>query len=188
MPLANSKRLYLKATRTLNHKAKFSALAVTACIVLAAPSLHAEEWTLHEQHLVTANAKIFSLELEIQELIQKKEALDDPAALKETLTEMVTKHKELTKIAAEREDELAHMRFKHPEKGDLSKREYSRYEIKTLEQMEAGQGIDGKLDRIKAIIETKYRIQAHVKRERPSSKPLRQPASVSTEERIVLKK
>ena len=169
-------------------KAAFSALFF---FVLAPLAARAGPWSEHEQKIAQYGAKIFALERDLAEMIERKRTLDgDPKALSELLKELAKKHKELEGVAAEREEELAHMRFKHPEKGDLAEREYERYEPKSLADMEAEQGLDGKLDRLKAMIEYKFRLE-----KKPSRTPAEAgvksgdpAASPREDDRIVLRK
>ena len=149
----------------------------------------AGDWSGHEQKLLVLNTKIAALENELHEMIERKDSVDDPAGLKELLQDMVKKHKELQETARDREAELVHMRFQHPEKGDLNKREYSRYQVKSLEQMEEDQDLDGKLTRIKSMVELKYKVEPARKADGGGEKS-RQPATADgvDDGRITLKK
>lgn len=148
----------------------------------------AGDWNAHQQKIGTMNSKIASYESEIHELIEHKNAMEDANEARAVVDQISHAHKELQKVAKEREDELAHMRFKHPEKGELTERQYMRYRVKTLEELEAEPGLEGKLDRIKRVVEIKYRVEP--KEKGPSSDPgslLRNPASSQAPERPVLR-
>jgi hypothetical protein len=145
------------------------------------------EWPGHEQHIAAFNNKIDALERELSDLLEQKKAAGGSVAKKELLDQLVIKHKQLEDVARDRETELAHMRFQHPEKGDMSKREYLRYEVQSLEEMESAQGLQGRLDRIKKMIEAKYQVSPSKGPEREKRGAPRGPAADS-EPGIVLRK
>ena len=55
-------------------------------------------------------------------------------------------------LVKEYEEERLHVRFKHPDRNDTVERQYARYRLKSLQEMEKETGLDGRLSRIKARV------------------------------------
>jgi hypothetical protein len=116
----------------------------------------AKEWLVHKTNMNLYDSDIAKHEGEIKALIEQKRKTEDPAELRVITQAMVDNHKEIEKIDKKRREEILHMRFQHPEKGEHIKREYTRGKIKTLEEMENEFGLDAKLNRVQAKIRQTY--------------------------------
>lgn len=123
----------------------------------------ADPWQQHEQRLSAYRSKLNGLEKEVKELIEHRQHAKKSDEIQGIITQLVAKHKELQTMAKDQREELLHVRFKHPEKGDLAERKYQRYFVKSLEDMESEVGLDGKLDQAKRKMQTQYGIEQSTK-------------------------
>lgn len=114
--------------------------------------LLAGNWPEHAAHLSALSKQIEHAEHEIHELIEHKNRLQDPVAIQDALKSLMEKHKELEQLSKEYEEERLHVRFKHPDRNDTVERQYMRYKLKALNEMEKEAGLDGRLSRIKARV------------------------------------
>jgi len=91
-------------------------------------------------------------EKDIHHLIEEKRHTQDPAKIAQIMREIGERHRALEKTAKSYEEERMHVRFEHPERADQLERQYVRHEVRSLEEMENDVGIDGRLDRIRALV------------------------------------
>ena len=148
-----------KATHTLQPGYSFlDALAVTivAISVVATVCLSsiasAGTWKEHTERLAQLSKQIETNENEIHELIEKKRATESADQVAQIIRDLETRHLELKKVSTEYEEILQHVRFQHPERSDTIERQYAHYKLKSVTEMEAEFGIDGRLDRVKAHV------------------------------------
>lgn len=149
---------------------------LAALVLIFSSHARADEWNRHKSNLSGRQSKMSALESEIQGLIKEKSHAENPDEIRHITLSMEEKHKALSTLINEQREEQLHIRFKHPEKGDASAREYLRYKIKSLGEMESEFGLDARLNRI----QEKVRVTYGVKKEEPEQKPseaLRVPAS-----------
>ena len=125
---------------------------VVFCLVLFAPSAHAEPWATHASRLPTLSKKLEDSENEIKALLGEKNHAEDPAAIHEIMRSLAKKHKDLADASAEYETERLHIRFKHPDRAAVVDRQYVHYKLKSLDEMAKEIGLDGRLDRLKAKV------------------------------------
>lgn len=159
----------------------------TIVLLFLGPSALAGSWQAHEAKLLSLDAKVSTAEREIHELIEHKHHAHDAAEISHIVEEMKAKHKTMQEAAAERSEEALHMRFEHPEKGDPGEREYARDALRSLQDMENDHGLDAQLDRLRRLVETKFRIEPLTKPQarKPASNEAQPPAA---SERITLRK
>lgn len=136
----------------------FAALII-GFVTVSAATAAAGDWRNHQASMGTKQSKMKMLEAEIEELIQQKKTVEDPDVLSTLTSAMATKHTELAEVVLKYREELLHIRFKHPEKGDESERKYPRYQLKTLKEMENEFGLDAKLNRLKGRLEHTFGIK-----------------------------
>jgi len=101
-------------------------------------------------------AKIRSKEETINKLIQEKNHTKDPSRVQAIIAEMVTEHKDLSKMVVEYEQIRSLLRYRYPEKGYSGSRAYERMEVKPLDQMEAQMSIEAKLKRNLETVRSQY--------------------------------
>ena len=135
-------------------------ISFLVCLV-GLSSAHADDWNQHEQRMMSYRAKIHAIESDIHGLIEHKHHAKKEA-MHEILVALTAKHKDLQQVAKDHREEWLHMRFKHPDKGDLTERQYQRYVVQTFEEMESNMGLDGKLDVIKKKVQAQYQLEPKV--------------------------
>lgn len=114
-------------------------------LLLFANSVFAEEWQKHIMSLNTHNEKIKNNEKSILALIEEKKSTKDQARIKLILVEMQILQKEIEQSSQKLSEEVAHMRFDHPEKGQQEKEDLKLHQVKSIDELESSTGIEGKL-------------------------------------------
>lgn len=141
------------------------------------PALLAKErptcrWSEHESRLTSYMARIRSFEKEISDMIESKHHIENSEKVKLLTQQISFKHQDLAKVIKDYEAERLHVRFQHPDRELEENRRYSMQHLKSLDEIEAAFGIDGRLDRIRKQIGVVFPVTA------PTDKmTVRQPAS-----------
>ncbi|WP_413586074.1 hypothetical protein [Bdellovibrio sp. HCB274] len=101
-------------------------------------------------------AKVKSGKEEIEKLIEAKAHTKDPAAINEIVKQMLTLHKDLKKNVDEYNQARGLMKYRYPEKGLTTKREYERIEVKSLDEMESQMSLSSSVNRTLKKVRTQY--------------------------------
>ncbi|UYL10334.1 hypothetical protein B9G69_007040 [Bdellovibrio sp. SKB1291214] len=101
-------------------------------------------------------AKVHSGQEEIEKLIEEKAHTKDPARINEIVKQMLTLHKELKKNVEEYDQVRGLMKYRYPEKGLATKREYERIEVKSLDDMESQMSLSSSVKRTMKKVRTQY--------------------------------
>ena len=125
-------------------------------ILLSSKSVFAGGFEAHKQNLQNMVVSISDIEAEIKNLIHHKRSEHDREAQKKVMKEIEEKHKKLIEAYKTYNDEVNHVKFRHPEQGDDGERTYTILKPRTLEQIENDVGLEGKLDRVKRKMEAQY--------------------------------
>ncbi|MGZ3742321.1 MAG: hypothetical protein ACXWRE_00925 [Pseudobdellovibrionaceae bacterium] len=133
-------------------------------------------------------AKVKSKEEIINKLIEDKNHTKDPEKVKEIISEIVTEHKEMSKMVEEYEQNRSLLRYRYPEKGYAGTRSYERMEVKPLEQMESQMSIEAKLNRNLRTIHSQYREPAEIKNSKKKKAQKKEEEAPSLTEPIYLHK
>lgn len=133
-------------------------------------------------------AKIKSKEESINKLIQEKNHSKDAERVKEIIAEMVSEHKELSKMVVEYEQNRSLLRYRYPEKGYTGTRAYERMEVKPLDQMENQMSIEAKLKRNMRSVRSQYGQPADDAVKKKKSGQKKEAEAPSLTEPIVLQK
>ncbi|MEK7356566.1 MAG: hypothetical protein AAB250_08960, partial [Bdellovibrionota bacterium] len=102
-------------------------------------------------------------------------------AVKRLVDQIAENYKKLKKASKDHEALWLHIRFKHPEQAQTLDKRYTRFKLKSLEDMEAEVGIDGRLDRVKSRVMATFPAPELVEEKKDDSKVhpfFRRPASV----------
>lgn len=165
----------------------FRMVLMAACTIFSV-GVRAGDWSGHLNHLRSSESRIHALEADINHLIESKHHTKG-AELNGILAEIASKYRDLKAAVKEREQEITHVRYQHPEKGDNEKRKYTRYQMKTLEQFEEDLSLEGKLDRLKYKVRSQFQVPVAEKKSEVEDGHDRSPTSVPPEdEQIVLRK
>lgn len=105
-------------------------------------------WVEVESKLSALEARVKAKELTIEKLLGEKNHIDskDPK-MKDLITEIAKEHKEMRAAAEDLEKQKTILRYRFPERGADPKRKYEKVEIRSLKEMEANLGIEGRLQR-----------------------------------------
>lgn len=125
-------------------------------VLLAAKFAFAGGFEVHKQNLQNMVVSISDIEGEIKKLIHHKRSEHDREAQKKVMKEIEENHKKLLEAYKKYNEEVNHVKFRHPEQGDDGERTYTVLKPRTLEQIENDVGLEGKLDRIKRKMEAQY--------------------------------
>lgn len=140
------------------------------------PSMHfkpACKYSDHEARLQSYTAKIRGIEKEIADMIHSKHHTENSEKVKMLTQQISFRHSDLAKAVRDYEEERLHVRFQHPDRDMDANRQYSAHPLKSLEEIEAAFGLDGRLDRIRKQVGVVFPI---AQPEKPIS--TRQPASM----------
>ena len=180
----------LKSIRILK---AFAAIAFASSISIPALAESTHTYTDDKTKLESYAREINELQERIEKLIEEKHHADEKEEVKKLVDEIAENYRKLQKVSHDHEAMWLHIRFKHPEQAQSLEKQYTRFKIKKLEDMEAETGIDGRLDRIKARVMATFPAPEQVKEKKDDSKIspyFRKPASVDEDapEQIKLSK
>ena len=133
-------------------------------------------------------AKIKSKEDSINKLIQEKNHVKDAARVNEIISEMVTEHKEMSKMIVEYEQNRSLLRYRYPEKGYTGSRSYERMEVKPLDQMENQMSVEAKLKRNLKTVRSQFGEPAENKNKKKKASQKKEAQAPSLTEPIILQK
>lgn len=106
------------------------------------------EWVYIENKISTLDSQVKSKKASIEKLVEEKNNLKstDPK-VKEIIKQIVSIHKEVSKDIEEYEKQKALLRYRYPEKGAAAKRKYQQIELKSVDEIEQDQTVDGRLSK-----------------------------------------
>ncbi len=114
----------------------------------AAPKATLPPWVEVESRISALEAKVKTKENNITKLIEEKNHLDTKSPkMREVIEEISKEHKEMRKAAEDLEKEKTILRYRYPERSANPKRKYEKVEVKSVQEMEANMGLDGRLQR-----------------------------------------
>lgn len=138
------------------HLARFSTLFVVLLLFAGSAWAGREGYLTTVQKYRTLKTKIVNVETNINQLIIEKSETKDLEKKENMLREITETHKELTKLYGEFDELERELRFRYPEKNNEGDRHYRLFRLRSLQQMEADLGLDGKLDQLRAKVRAKY--------------------------------
>ncbi|MES2964583.1 MAG: hypothetical protein V4760_11885 [Bdellovibrionota bacterium] len=157
--------------------------ALLFSLINASPAFAESNHTYNEDlsKLQGFDREIDDLQKGIHHMVAEKKHTDEKTAVKQLVDQIAESYKRLQKVSNDRERLWLHIRFKHPEQATALEKRYTRFKLKTLEDMEAEVGIDGRLDRIKARVMATFPAPEAVEEKKDDTKVhpfYRKPASV----------
>ncbi|QDK43893.1 hypothetical protein DOM22_01310 [Bdellovibrio sp. ZAP7] len=160
----------------------------------AEPKSAEESYDKVAAKVAALEAKIHSGQEEIEKLIEEKAHAKDPAQINEIVKQMLTLHKELQKNVQEYDQVRGLMKYRYPEKGLTTKREYERIEVKSLDDMESAMSLSSSVKRTMKKVRKQYdtpeqakaRVEAEAKRHGEDSKKIKKQPELT--EPVILKK
>ncbi len=124
--------------------------------ITAVSVAQASDWAHHEISLNQSSIKINNLQDEIMELSAKKNTEPNPKKKIEILEDIKKKYLDLKESYKSMLQEMDHVRFEHPEKGDKTLRQYKHMKLKSLDELENDTSSEGQMLRLKKKAEMKY--------------------------------
>ncbi len=135
---------------------RFLSLRYLFFLILFCSRVYAGGFEAHKQNLQNMVTSIADIESEIKNLIHHKRTESDREGQRKIMREIEEKHKKLEEAYEKYNEEVNHVKYRHPEQGDAGERTYTILKPRTLEQIENDVGLEGKLDRIKRKMERQY--------------------------------
>jgi hypothetical protein len=156
----------MQSLNSMIFRAKFvyAVLLILTMLMTLSFKAEANDWQVRVAKIAGLAKQVESLDEEIHGLIRQKKHLKNPEEIKTVLHEMTTKYKTLSEKSKELEREAAQARFKFPDRDLNEKRKYLHHRLKSLEEMEAEMGLDGRLDRAKARVLVTFPIPNSIKK------------------------
>lgn len=116
----------------------------------------AESYNLLDTNVRQYKQRVEEKRKHIKELAEKKSELRDQAAIRGILNEMIVDAKELKESFVKFQKEKKRLLYEYPQKGDLTERQYKRFEIETIEEMNTLSNIDLRLKGVLNKVEETY--------------------------------
>ncbi len=157
-------------------------------LILLSQFALAGNFDTHTQNLQNMVGAISDIEAEIKNLIHHKRAEHDREAQQKTMKEIQQSHKKLEEAYKNYNEEVNHVKYRHPEQGDQGERTYTVLKPRTLEQIENDIGLEGKLDRIKRKLERQYNQPPPPPKTQKEELEEKKKAEDKSPERIILRK
>ena len=143
-------------------------------------------WLEIEAQISSLEAKVQSKTRAIESLIEEKNHLKaGDSSLSEVVKQLGQEDRERRKLAEELEKQKTILAFRFPERGAAKNRKYQKVEIKSISEIEANMGVDGRLNRSVKRMRSQY--GAEEPRQK-SGKQTEKPKSPEPEGTIILQK
>lgn len=121
------------------------------------PAGNLPEWVYIENRLAALESSIKSKQTTLEKLIEEKNHLDPSShKVKEVIKEIVSINKDINSDIEDYEKQKTILRYRFPERGADAKRKYKQIESKSVEELEADQGIDSRLTKAMKKMRTQY--------------------------------
>lgn len=130
-----------------------------------------ESYMVVQARVAALEAKIRSAEAEVQKLILEKQQAKDPVKVNEILDRMMVVHNEMKQNNKEYDQQRTLLKYRYPEKGSTSGREYERIDLKTLGEMETEMSLGGSVKRTLNKVRVQYGKVETSKGQKPSHQP-----------------
>lgn len=173
----------MRSRRPIRLHEALAVFALTASFLISSLA-HAESphtYGEDQSKLQGYTREIDDLEKQIHHLIAEKRKADEKEEIKRLVDQIAESYKRLQKASRDREALWLHIRFKHPEQASSLEKRYTRFKLKSLQEMEAEVGIDGRLDRIKSRVMATFPAPEAIEEKKDETKVhpfYRKPASV----------
>ncbi len=136
------------------------------------PKVTLAPWVEVENKIQELYSKIKSKESTVTHLLEEKDHLpNNSPQLQHAVKEIVSEHKELRRLIEEYQKQVSILKYRFPERNAKQVRNYERFEVKSIDEMEQALGIDGKLSRNMKKMRRQY------KPNEPEPEHHREPAS-----------
>lgn len=124
-----------------------------------------KEWMDVVNLLSSLKTKIKSKEDTIKGIIHHKHSAKTKVEAEELVSELVREHKELSKLQEEYNQAAQLLKYRYPDVGITEKRKYEKLELKSLEEYEESQTIEGRIKKTVLKLKTHYGVKDEKKSE-----------------------
>lgn len=124
-----------------------------------------KEWMDVVSSLSSLKTKIKSKEDTIKDIIHHKNAAKTKAEAEALVGELLREHKELTKLLEDYNQSAQLLKYRYPDVGITEKRKYQKIELKTIDEYEDSQTIEGQIKRTVSKVKTHYGVKDEKKTE-----------------------
>lgn len=131
-----------------------------------------KEWMDVVSSLSSLKTKIKSKEDTIKEIIQHKNHAKTKAEAEALVGELLREHKELTKLLEDYNQSAQLLKYRYPDVGITEKRKYEKIQIKSLDEYEESQTIEGQVKKTVAKVKTHYGVKEEKK---PAEEEIKKP-------------
>jgi len=118
-----------------------------------------KEWMDVVASLSSLKTKIKSKEETIKEIIHHKNGAKSKPEAESLVGELLREHKELTKLLEDYNQSAQLLKYRYPDVGITEKRKYEKIEIKSIDDYEDAQTIEGQVKKTVAKIKTHYGVK-----------------------------
>lgn len=125
-----------------------------------------KEWMDVVSSLGSLRAKIKSKEDTIKGIIHQKNNAKTKAEAEALVGELLREHKELTKLLEDYNQSTQLLKYRYPDVGITEKRKYQKMELKTIDEYEDSQTIEGQIKRTVSKVKTHYGVKDEKKSDR----------------------
>jgi len=132
-----------------------------------------KEWMDVVTSLSSLKAKIKSKEDTIKEIIHHKNSAKSKAEAEALVGELLREHKELTKLLEDYNQSAQLLKYRYPDVGITEKRKYEKIEIKSIDDYEDAQTIEGQVKKTVAKVKTHYGVKDEKK---PAAEEVKKPS------------
>lgn len=116
----------------------------------------AESYTQLDTNVRQYQGRVEEKRRHLKELSEKKAELKDQTAIRAVLDDMIVDAKELKENFVKFQREKKRLMYEYPQKGDLTERQYKRFEIETTEEINTLSNIDLRLKGVLSKLEKTY--------------------------------
>ena len=131
-----------------------------------------KEWMDVVTSLSSLKAKIKSKEDTIKEIIHHKNSAKNKAEAEALVGELLREHKELTKLLEDYNQSAQLLKYRYPDVGITEKRKYEKIEIKSIDDYEDAQTIEGQVKKTVAKVKIHYGVKDEKK---PAAEEVKKP-------------
>ncbi|OYZ19532.1 MAG: hypothetical protein B7Y39_11935 [Bdellovibrio sp. 28-41-41] len=132
-----------------------------------------KEWMDVVTSLSSLKAKIKSKEDTIKEIIHHKNSAKSKAEAEALVGELLREHKELTKLLEDYNQSAQLLKYRYPDVGITEKRKYEKIDIKSIDDYEDAQTIEGQVKKTVAKVKTHYGVKDEKK---PAAEEMKKPS------------
>lgn len=131
-------------------------LSLVSILFFAAVFAATDDFNAHLIELDGFQNRAGSIEKKIRELVAQTKVTKDKARIQSLTHEIVENHEEMEKLIKRADKLRNHMKYEHPEKGEVFDTRYPRLNRHSLKQLDSELGLDKILSELYKKVETTF--------------------------------